>query len=285
MIHDCKHTERSHTLEHRPTGVPYVTDKVARAALSTPLSPAKKSFSPTAPAECTGVDALRETYLPAGPPPLSDLMRGEAARQPTSVAPLASFLEEENAEFSAATGEKVTNVDIIRLCYLLYAMEVESQEGERSSRMADRADFIKQNLEMVANFKEQGNWSLATKVGAGVMAIIAGIAPIALQNNWLWEKFANNFDSIKKLTQQKFAVQAGKILSAMAELQKHTGEIHNTFADGRKHSSQYKSELARTDSDEATRRMEDVKRHFQDLAGMLLEEMRNADATARALYH
>lgn len=234
--------------------------------------------------QASSATSLGTKYFPAPLPKLTELAAATAPKV-TANPELESYLQEEQPELSKAFGRKVTNLDILSLCYALYALEVESQDLERRGRMSDRAEFILKSEQIKANFDEQGKWSLGSKVGSGILAILSGIAPIALQNQWLWGKVSGLSKSISDLGQTKFSMQAGKILFAMSELNKHTGEIHNTFADGRKSRAQYQAEIGKMDADEATRSLESVKRHIQDLCSMLLEMLQTESANMRSLYN
>ena len=72
---------------------------------------------------------------------------------------------------------------------------------------------------------------------------------------------------------------------AMSEMSKSTGQIHNTFAEGNRTFDQHMSDLHKTDWDENTRTMDEIKDSWKGIENFLYQSLQMYHDAIRQLYN
>ncbi len=87
-------------------------------------------------------------------------------------------IQEFMREETTFLGQKASNGDIMLLMFEIMKMFIEAGENEKVARNEERRMQL-QNLEKeVANYKSQAKWMLFGHIGAGILGIGSGLAPI-----------------------------------------------------------------------------------------------------------
>ncbi|NGX61241.1 MAG: hypothetical protein K940chlam9_00724 [Chlamydiae bacterium] len=181
---------------------------------------------------------------------------------------------------------RVTQFDIFLLFIEILQLSLKSKEQERIARMHERQMQIEHMEEVVKTFKTEGKNTMFASIGAGVLAIVSGFCPIIgyMKGDWILGKLSGVFSSLQGMNETKFFASATKMTSGASEMQKAIGQIQGTFAQGNRSLHQHKSELYRSDTDETTRSIEEIKDQWKNIENFLYQQLQMQHDTIRQLY-
>lgn len=181
---------------------------------------------------------------------------------------------------------RVSQFDVLCLFIEILKLEIKSREQERIARQQERELQILHMQKVVETFKDQSKWTKMTSIGSGVMAILSGAAPIVghMKGDWIIDKLGTFFESIRNMEKEKLIKSFTKITQAMSEMQKNTGQIQNTFADATRTHAQHMSDLHRSEWEEQTRRIDDIKDSWKGIENFLYQALQMYHDAIRQLY-
>ena len=87
------------------------------------------------------------------------------------------------------------------------------------------------------------------------------------------------------MDKDKIVKMITKVTFSMSEMQKNTGQIQSTFAEGHRTLDQHMSELYRADWDESTRTMEEIKDNWKGIENFLYQTLQMYHDAVRSLYN
>jgi hypothetical protein len=168
------------------------------------------------------------------------------------------------------------HIDIFIIFFRILLLINKQMRIERDDRQRERDLQTKYLLKVADNFATQGKWLLNTAIGAGILSILSGVAPI-LQHSaagdtvygWLptWMKSNAPKEDLFK--------GYGKMFYAMSEINKNTGQIHGTYSEGWRTTDHHKSEIAKMLGEDWTRSLEDDRGYFNNLINALVHELQS----------
>lgn len=181
---------------------------------------------------------------------------------------------------------RVNQFDVLVLFLEILKLAIKGREQERIARWQERELQIEHMQNVVANFKQQSKFLLIASVGSGALAIVSGLCPIVghLKGEWIREKLSLLISSLRDMEVHELFKSLSKMTSAMSEMYKSTGQIQQTFAEGNRTFDQHMSELHKTDADESTRTMEEIKDHWKNIENFLYQMMQMIHDAIRQLY-
>jgi hypothetical protein len=181
---------------------------------------------------------------------------------------------------------RVSQFDVLILFIEILKLDIKSREQEKLARREERTLQLLHMQNVVENYKSQGNWLMTASLGAGVLAIVSGACPIIghVKGKWILEKLGSVFSSLQNMEKDKFFKGITKMTFAMSEMQKSTGQIHQTFSEGSRTFDQHMSDLHRTDWEENTRSIEEIKDSWKGIENFLYQALQMYHDTIRQLY-
>jgi hypothetical protein len=182
---------------------------------------------------------------------------------------------------------RVSQFDVLILFLEIMKLDIKSRELQKLFRREEREAQIMHMQQVVANYKEQANAQLFSSLGSGILAIISGVTPIVgyMKGEWILEKLAGTFTSLQDMKKDQFFRGIAKVTFALSEMNKNTGQIHNTFSEGWRTYHQHMSEIYRAEYDERNRTIEDIKDNWKAIENFLYQTLQMYHEAIRALYH
>jgi|GEM_PF-3471577 len=181
---------------------------------------------------------------------------------------------------------RISQFDVLLLFLEILKLEIKGREQERIARKQERELQILHMQNVVNNYKSAGKWQMFSSLGSGVLAIVSGACPIIghMKGDWIIQKLGSVFSSMRDMKKDQFFKGITKITFAMSEMYKSTGQIHTTFSDGSRTYHQHMSDLHRTDWEENTRTMEEIKDNWKGIENFLYQTLQMQHETIRQLY-
>ncbi len=182
---------------------------------------------------------------------------------------------------------RISQFDVLILFLEIMKLDLKSRELQKLARQSEREMQIMHMQKVVENYKGQGNYQLFSSLGSGVLAIISGLAPVLGHmpvGDWLIEKLGGFISSLRDMEKDKLVKMVTKVTFTMSEMQKNTGQIQSTFAEGHRTFDQHMSELYRADWDESTRTMEEIKDNWKGIENFLYQTLQMYHDAVRSLY-
>lgn len=181
---------------------------------------------------------------------------------------------------------RITQFDVLVLFIEILKLEIKSREQEKIARSKERELQILYMQQVVENYKSQANWLMTSSLGAGALAIVSGLCPIIghMKGDWIIQKLGGIFSGLRGMKQAKFFEGAAKMTFAMSEMYKSTGQVHQTFSEGNRFLSERLSDLHKTDWEENTRTMDDIKDHWKGIENFLYQALQMNHDAIRQLY-
>lgn len=200
-----------------------------------------------------------------------------------------AYASSESKLLSELLNMRVSQFDVLVLFLEVMKLSLKGREQERSSRMEERRLQLEHMQNMVDNLKQQGKWMLFANLGAGVLSIVSGVAPIAghMKGNWILDKvkMIPFMSSLQDVGKDKFFKGVTKITFAMSEMQKSTGQIQNTFAESSRTFDQHMTDIHKTDWEENTRTMDELKDEWKGIESFLHQTLQMYHDATRQLYN
>ncbi len=184
-------------------------------------------------------------------------------------------------------GYRVSPVAVLILFFDCLKLMIKSREQEKFFRRDEREQMIAQMQKVVDNFKTQAKWVLTSSLGSGVLMIVSGAAPIAghTSGDFILGKLQGIFSPLKGMEKDLFFKNVAKMTYAMGEMYKSTGQIQNTFSEGDRNKAQHLNDMARLDSEECTRTLEEIMQEWRAIENFLNHQLQTDHETVRALYN
>ncbi len=181
---------------------------------------------------------------------------------------------------------RVSQFDVLILFIEIMKLDIKGREQQKLARRHERELQLMHMQKVVENFKDQGNWQLQSSLGAGVLGIISGILPIAghMKGDWILEKLGGFFSSLRDMKKDQFFKNLHKITQSMSEMSRNTGQIQTSFAESHRTFDQHMSDLYRSDWDESTRTMEEIKDNWKGIENFLYQSLQMYHDSIRSLY-
>lgn len=199
---------------------------------------------------------------------------------------LFDILKQPAEQLSNELSVRMSYFDVLLLFFELMKLEVTSQEDEKMARRKERQVQLKYLEQEVANFKSQAKWMLFSYVGAGVLGIASGLAPIVghMKGESILNTFSSVFSSLKGAKKKDFFEGISKMTYAMSEMQKATGQIYSTSAEGDRTRYNRLSDLHRNEQDEITRSIEQLQERFRQSERFLMDLLQMRHDVTSQLY-
>lgn len=193
----------------------------------------------------------------------------------------------EDSILSEICNMRISHFDVLVLFIEILKLEIKSREQERIARMQERELQILHMQKVVDNYKQQGRFLLFANLGAGLLAIASGACPVIghVGGDWILGKLSSVFSALQGMEKDKLFKSLTKITFAMSEMYKSTGQIQQTFAEGNRTLDQHLSDLHRTDQEEMTRTMEEIKDFWKNIENFLFDTLRMVHEAIRQLYN
>lgn len=184
---------------------------------------------------------------------------------------------------------RVSQFDVLILFMEIMKLDIRGREQERIGRQVEREMQIKHMQLVVENYKKQASDLRNASLIAGIMGIGAGLLPIVgfLKGDWILDKFGSvpflkNFQNQDPSKVFRYFSQA---LGSGSEMQKSLGEVQRTFAESDRSYDQHMSDLFRTDWEESTRSMEEIKDSWKGIENFLYQYLQMNHDAVRQLYN
>lgn len=196
------------------------------------------------------------------------------------------FANQESKLLSELLNMRVNHFDVLVLFIEVMKLSLKGREEERKSRMVERELQLQHIQNMVDNFKQQGKWMLFSNLGSGVLSIVSGISPIVghLKGDWILDKLSNITSKFNGMKTDQFFKGVTKTTFAMSEMYKSTGQIQNTFAESSRTYDQHMAEMRKTDWEEDTRAMDELKDQWKNMENFLHQSLQMYHDAIRQLY-
>ena len=194
----------------------------------------------------------------------------------------------EESILSQILNMRVSQFDVLILFLEIMKLDLKSRELQKQARQKEREMQIMHMQKVVENYKGQGKYQLFSSIGSGVLAIISGVAPVVgytPAGDWVVEKLGGWVSSLRDMDKDKIVKMITKVTFSMSEMQKNTGQIQSTFAEGHRTLDQHMSELYRADWDESTRTMEEIKDNWKGIENFLYQTLQMYHDAVRSLYN
>lgn len=181
---------------------------------------------------------------------------------------------------------RVSQFDVLVLFLEILKLDIKGREQVRIARQEERALQIMHMQQVVENYKEQGKWQMFSGIGAGILGLVSGISPIIgyMKGDWIIEKLGTVFDSLRDMKKKDFFEAVQKITETMSNMQKNMGEIHKVFSEGNRTYDEHMSNLYRTDYEESTRTLEEIKENWKSIENFLYQTLQMYHDAIRQLY-
>lgn len=197
-----------------------------------------------------------------------------------------AYAAEGSQPLSALFTRHVNHFDVLLLFIELMKLSLKGREQERQDRMVERELQLEHIQNLVDNYKQQGQWMLFSSIGGGVLSIVSGISPIIghMKGDWILGHLSKTFSSLKDVEKDTFFKGISQMTAAMAEMQKNTGTIQNTFADSSRVYDQHMAEMHKADWEEDTRTMDELKDQWKNMENFIHQSLQMHHEAIRQLY-
>lgn len=197
--------------------------------------------------------------------------------------PFQTFATQDSSLLSEFLKMRVSNFDVLILFIEIMKLTIKGREQERIARMQERELQLEHMQSVVDNYKQQGDWALFTGLGTGVMGIAAGFIPIIghMKGTEIMEGLSGFMSSLKDMDQKDFFKGVTKMISESSKMQHSVGEVQRLFSESRRTYDQHWSELYKTDVDESTRNMEEIKEAFTKMENFLHQMLQMQHETSQ----
>jgi len=196
---------------------------------------------------------------------------------------------EESTNISDIFGFRASHFDILLLFIEVLKLSLKSRDQERISRREERALHIKHMENMVENFKAQGNAYKMANIGAGVMGILSGFCPILGHiggGQWVANILSDQFPNVfANAHQEQIFKGIGQMTQAAAETQRGYGQMRESFSSSTRTFDQSMSDIHKTDGDENTRTMEEIKDFWKGIENFIYQSLQMYQDVIRQLYN
>lgn len=217
---------------------------------------------------------------------ISSLSQESASVPIVATRPNLSFWQEECVELSTLVGTRISHFDVLLLFFELMKLEIHSQEEEKLARRKEREAQLQYLEQEIKNFKAQAKWLLFSHIGAGVMGIASGALPIIghMKGDSILNAASSVFSSLQGAKKKEFFENLSKMTFAMSEMQKATGQIYGTSAEGDRTRYNRFADLHKTDQEECTRTLEQLQERFRQTERFLAELLQMRHDVTSQLY-
>lgn len=182
------------------------------------------------------------------------------------------YAAEESTLLTELFKMRVNHFDVLILFIEVLKLSLKSREQERISRMEERELQLQHIQNIVDNFKQQGKWMLFANLGSGALGIVSGLTPIigyTSGGDWILDKLKWAFSGLSDMEKKQFYKSAGQITQQMSKMYESTGNIQQTFSESSRTFDQHMAELRKSDWDEDTRSMEEIKDLWKNIENFL----------------
>lgn len=200
---------------------------------------------------------------------------------------LAKYAHSESVLMSELFKMRITQFDILILFMEVLKLTLKGKEQEKLTRREERRLQIENMQKVSDTLKEQGESQRSASIVAGVTAILGGLCPIlgpTKAGEWIHDTIGSVFDSFKNLKQKDFFEKIGGMMMSGSEMQKAIGTFKTTFGDSNRVIFEQQSELHRSDWDENTRSIEELKDYWKNIENFILQSLQMNHETIRQLY-
>lgn len=197
-----------------------------------------------------------------------------------------AYLQSECTSTSQILGFSVSHYDVLLLFFELLKIGITEKEQEKISRRQER-DFQCEHMKnVVENFKTQSSFALMTGVGAGIIGIGGSLLPIIghMKGQSIIDTFSGWFTSLKDANPKKVFDSLARTARSMEKLQGATSEIHRAYSESGRTYDQHLSDLARTDGEECTRTLDDMKQNDREIINFINQLLQEKQEETRSLY-
>lgn len=193
----------------------------------------------------------------------------------------------ESALLSQLLEMRVSQFDILFLFFEILKLALEGRAQERLDRMHERELQLQHLESIVQNFKQEGKNAIFSSIGSGVMGILAGMMPVVgyLKGNAILNVLSGFSEHFRRIPSDKFFKSLTTMLNNASEMQKNYGHIQKTFTEGARSYDQQMAELRKTDWEEDTRTMEELKDEWRGIENFLHQTLQMYHDTTRQLYN
>lgn len=263
-------TKRAVQLAHQEETV---STTLSHSPLSTPLVVEQPLLEPTLPENFEDLPEQVKEYLREESP-----LSGELSQ-------ILSQIEGRPVQL------KVSHLDILWLCLKLYQLLQKDRDQEKVVRLEERANQKRHTLATSANYHDQGNWLCGTAVVGGLLKLVAGAAPILgqMKGDKILGFFRDKlgFDSLRGyedgIGRDGVFKSFSKTVHALAETQDNVGRIRTTFDEGERVLSNHGAQLAKDDTDECSRSLDQLRDHMRGIESYLTQLIQNVNDTSRKI--
>jgi hypothetical protein len=177
-------------------------------------------------------------------------------------------------EVSNQFGRRVTKLQVLAIIYLMMQMEASSIYENRRSRQMDRALQLEQIALEKKSYQEMSNMLRTTGIGAAILGIFSGVVSIGGQfgGETIKNALGMVMSSFKEMKTDKAMEQISKMLSAMSEFGRMTGQAQQSYYTGHTSEAAHRTGLHGADSQNTTQEMHGRRDAFQTYAQMVKEE-------------
>lgn len=193
----------------------------------------------------------------------------------------------ENSIISDILKMRVSQLDVLVLFLEILKLEIKGREQERITRREERELQLLHMQKVVDNYKDQGKWTMMTSIGSGVLGIISGICPVLghMKGDWILQKLGTFFESMRDMKKDQLFKSLTKLTFTMSEMQKSVGQIHNSYSEGNRTYDQQMSDLYRSDWEERTRSIDEIKDSWKGIENFLYQALQMQHEAIRQLYN
>lgn len=181
---------------------------------------------------------------------------------------------------------RISQFDVLILFIEILKIQIRSREQERLARRQEREQQIMHMQNIVENFQAQGKWMRTASIGAGMLAIVAGLCPIVghVGGKWILEKLGGLISALRDADPDKAFEGFGKMFMAGSEMQKSYSQIQQSFSEASRTYDQTMSDLRSKDGEENTRAIDEIKDTWKGIENFLYQTLQMHHDAIRQLY-
>lgn len=200
--------------------------------------------------------------------------------------PVVQLLNQEAKHLSQRAGIRISHFDILLIFIELMKLEIESQEEDKLARRVEREAQLKFMEKEVASFKDQAQSLLFIHLGAGLLGIVGGVAPIAghMAGDSILSSLSSVFSGLNGMKKREFFDTVTKTTQALSDTQRAISSIYDAHAQGDRTRYNRYGDLHKTDHDEITRHIEQLLDQFRQSERFLLELLQMRHDVTSQLY-
>lgn len=177
---------------------------------------------------------------------------------------------------SLSSSRPLSDADVLGILYKILELLLKEEGQESVMRTAQRREQLIQMQKSVETLRDQGFWQLSVGLGAGLMGILGGVAPIVgyVKGDAILGMLSSRFSSLQGMETNKFFSSMSDVMRAGSTIYDNVGRVHDSYSNSDRTRSDTMGNIAGSECDEAVRKREEklaVRRAVEQFVTQFLE--------------